>query len=82
MTDQDRTAADRLAQLEDRLIAVQGDEFTTTRQLVQARRLTVFAGQWTRLARAGTNETNQTKALRRAQFHLKEALNSIEEATR
>lgn len=80
MTDQDRTAADRLAQLEDQLIAVKGEIFTRPRQLIQARRLTIFAGQWVRLARHA-GETPDPD-LRRAQNHLASALDLIEKANR
>lgn len=76
MTDQDRTAADRLAQLEDQLIAVKGEVFTRHRQLIQARRLTVFAGQWLRLARLSGGKPDPD--LRRAQIHLASALDLIE----
>lgn len=81
MSDQDRTAADRLAQLEDRLIAAKGEAFTSTRQIIQARRLTVFAGQWTHLARKKA-KGNEAGALRLALIHLRRALEAIEDANR
>jgi hypothetical protein len=81
MTDPTRTTADRLAELEDRLLTATGQDFTTTRQMLQTRRHIVFAGAWCRLARH-ENEGEQLKALRKAQVYLKQALAAIDEAGR
>lgn len=71
-----RDAAERLAALEDRLVADVCPRFGRFRQITEARRRMVWAGQIVRLARQDTDDAK----LKTASAHLRKAIRLVEEA--
>lgn len=74
-----RDAAVKLAELEDRLVDRAGPNFGQFRQITEARRRLVFAGQWLRLAR---QDDKRNGKLKEASVHIRKALHLAEEAGR
>lgn len=78
MTDRDRNA-DRLAEVEEKLLDVLGNDFDHYRQSLEARRRMKWAQQWIILA-ASHDERDGRAYFREATRHLRRAIEAIDKA--